>query len=191
MNLFITTASIAVRLPPSCTALLFSSAIRLLHTDLRPPIYNIYGFVRFADEIVDTFPIRKTTPPRSQFKKKPTPPSKGASASIPILHGFQMTVKEYNLSVIHRSFLQKHGMDLSKTKYITAGIQGYIYGSAEGGGSLMCLYVFAGNRGPRCMSAWNPLPRPWCGFFRKWISLRDVKADSEMLGRTYFPRGGF
>lgn len=164
----------------------FSSAIRLLHTDLRPPIYNIYGFVRFADEIVDTFHEFEKQRLLEEFKKETyTAIERGISLN-PILHSFQMTVKEYNISHdLIEAFFKSMEMDLSKTKYNSMGYKEYIYGSAEVVG-LMCLYVFCeGNR--EMYERLKPAAQALGAAFQKVNFLRDVKADSEMLGRTYFP----
>lgn len=164
----------------------FSSAIRLLHSDLRPPIYNIYGFVRFADEIVDTFHEYEKQRLLEEFKTETYAAIERGISLNPILHSFQMTVREYNISHdLIEAFFKSMEMDLSKTKYNSLGYKEYIYGSAEVVG-LMCLYVFCeGNRD--MYEKLKPAAQALGAAFQKVNFLRDVKADSEMLGRTYFP----
>src|SRR5688572_14040172 len=120
----------------------FSSAIRLLHRDLRKPIYNIYGFVRFADEIVDSFHDFDKAILLKQFKKE-TYDAIGIGISLnPILNSFQKTVNEYNIDLqLVEAFFKSMEMDLEKKQYDRDGYRDYIYGSAEVVG-LMCLYVF-------------------------------------------------
>lgn len=164
----------------------FSSAIRLLPGDLRPPIYNIYGFVRFADEIVDTFHEYEKQRLLEEFKTETYAAIERGISLNPILHSFQMTVREYNISHdLIEAFFKSMEMDLSKTKYNSLGYKEYIYGSAEVVG-LMCLYVFCeGNRD--MYEKLKPAAQALGAAFQKVNFLRDVKADSEMLGRTYFP----
>ena len=120
----------------------FSSAIKLLHPDLRTPIYNIYGFVRFADEIVDTFHQYKKEELLLEFKKETYAALERGISLNPILHSFQITVRDYNISHdLIEAFFSSMEMDLSKTVYNSNGYKEYIYGSAEVVG-LMCLYVF-------------------------------------------------
>ena len=88
----------------------FSSAIKLLHPDLRTPIYNIYGFVRFADEIVDTFHQYKKEELLTEFKKDTYAAIERGISLNPILHSFQITVREYNISHdLIEVFFQQHG----------------------------------------------------------------------------------
>jgi len=125
----------------------FSSAIRLLHKDLRQPVYNIYGFVRFADEIVDTFHEHDKAELLVQFKKETYEAIERGISMNPILNSFQRTVKEYNIDLkLVDAFLHSMEMDLSKQYYNQGEYEEYIYGSAEVVG-LMCLYVFCnGNK---------------------------------------------
>jgi 15-cis-phytoene synthase len=164
----------------------FSSAIRLLHHDLRMPIYNLYGFVRFADEIVDTFHGFEKAQLLQQFKQETFDSiSRGISLN-PILHSFQMTVNEYNIPLhLVESFFRSMEMDLDKTTYNSEGYREYIYGSAEVVG-LMCLYVFCeGNM--QQYEKLKPGAQSLGAAFQKVNFLRDMKADYQHLGRTYFP----
>jgi len=120
----------------------FSSAIKLLHKDLRKPICNIYGFVRFADEIVDTFHGFDKALLFEEFKKATYDAIERGISLNPILHSFQMTVNQYGIDhALIDAFLYSMELDLGKHTYDRAGYETYIYGSAEVVG-LMCLYIF-------------------------------------------------
>jgi 15-cis-phytoene synthase len=164
----------------------FSSAIRLLHKDLRKPIYNIYGFVRFADEIVDTFHAYDKAALLQQFKQQTFDAIERGISLNPILHSFQLTVNQYAIdqALIH-SFFDSMEMDLQRSWYDVAGYDEYIYGSAEVVG-LMCLYIFC--EGDRQMYArLKPYAQALGAAFQKVNFLRDVKADFDGLNRVYFP----
>src|SRR6187549_21008 len=164
----------------------FSSAIKLLHPELRVPIYNIYGFVRFADEIVDTFHQYKKEELLTEFKRDTYAAIERGISLNPILHSFQITVREYNISHdLIEAFFSSMEMDLSKTEYNSNGYKEYIYGSAEVVG-LMCLYIFCeGNR--ERYHALKASARSLGAAFQKVNFLRDVKADFTGLDRVYFP----
>lgn len=168
----------------------FSSAIKLLHPELRTPIYNIYGFVRFADEIVDTFHQYHKEELLIEFKKDTYAAIERGISLNPILHSFQITVREYHISHdLIEAFFDSMEMDLSKTEYNSAGYKNYIYGSAEVVG-LMCLYVFC--EGDKNMYAdLKPSAQALGAAFQKVNFLRDVKADYEQLNRSYFPEVDF
>jgi len=164
----------------------FSSAIKLLHKDLRKPICNIYGFVRFADEVVDTFHEHDKTVLLNEFKEATyTAIQRGISLN-PILHSFQLTVNQYHIDHdLIDAFLLSMEMDLHKRNYDRTGYEQYIYGSAEVVG-LMCLYVFCeGNR--EMYEKLKPAAMSLGAAFQKVNFLRDVKADYEGLDRMYFP----
>lgn len=168
----------------------FSSAIKLLHGDLRAPIFNIYGFVRFADEIVDTFHQYNKEELLAEFKVETyTAIERGISLN-PILHSFQLTVNKYKISHdLIEAFFKSMEMDLGKTSYNSIGYKEYIYGSAEVVG-LMCLYVFCdGNK--EMYEKLRPSAQSLGAAFQKVNFLRDVKADYEQLNRTYFPEVDF
>ena len=110
----------------------FASAIRMLHRDLRAPICNIYGFVRLADEIVDTFHEHDKAALLSDFKKDTYAAIAQGISLNPILHSFQRTVNQYGIDhQLIEAFFHSMEMDLSKKQYDTRGYQEYIYGSAE------------------------------------------------------------
>lgn len=164
----------------------FSSAIRLLHKDLRHPIYNIYGFVRFADEIVDTFHEYDKATLLQQFKTETFAAIDRGISLNPILHSFQLTINQYNIdhALIH-AFFSSMEMDLHREWYDVAGYDQYIYGSAEVVG-LMCLYIFCdGDR--QLFAKLKPAAQALGAAFQKVNFLRDVKADFDGLNRIYFP----
>jgi phytoene synthase len=164
----------------------FSSAIRLLHKDLRHPIYNIYGFVRFADEIVDTFHDYNKAELLQQFKKETFEAIDRGISLNPILHSFQLTVNQYNIDrALIQSFFSSMEMDLHRQWYDAAGYDEYIYGSAEVVG-LMCLYIFCEGDG-RQFARLKPAAQALGAAFQKVNFLRDVKADFDGLNRMYFP----
>jgi len=120
----------------------FSSAIKLLNAEIQGPIYDIYGLVRFADEIVDTFHDHDKALLLSQFKKETYDAIERGISLNPILHSFQITVNRYNIDLaLVEAFFKSMEFDLEKASYDASGYAEYIYGSAEVVG-LMCLYVF-------------------------------------------------
>ncbi len=164
----------------------FSSAIRLLHKDLRTPVYNIYGFVRFADEIVDTFHQFDKASLLEEFKKDTYASIERGISLNPILNSFQQTVNEYNISLhLIDAFFNSMEMDLTQSHYNSHKYKEYIYGSAEVVG-LMCLYVFCeGNT--VLYDQLKPYAQALGAAFQKVNFLRDAKADYQQLSRTYFP----
>jgi 15-cis-phytoene synthase len=164
----------------------FSSAIKLLHNEIRTPIFNIYGFVRFADEIVDTFHNFNKAELLAEFKKETYAAIERKISLNPILHSFQITVNKYQISHdLIEAFFKSMEMDLSKIAYDGKGYQEYIYGSAEVVG-LMCLYIFC-NGDASLYQQLKPSAQSLGAAFQKVNFLRDVKADFELLSRTYFP----
>jgi phytoene/squalene synthetase len=164
----------------------FSSAINLLHEDLRASIYNIYGFVRFADEIVDTFHEFDKIALLAQFKRDCYDAIQNKISLNPILQSFQITVNEFNIDLaLVEAFFRSMEYDLSKQSYDQEAYNDYIYGSAEVVG-LMCLYVFCeGNKA--IYEALVPSARSLGAAFQKVNFLRDVKDDFQQLNRMYFP----
>lgn len=168
----------------------FSSAIQLLHKDLRVPIFNIYGFVRLADEIVDTFHQYNKEELLAEFKRETYAAIERRISLNPILHSFQLTVNKYQVSPdLIEAFFKSMEMDLRTTTFNSEGYKEYIYGSAEVVG-LMCLYVFCdSNR--ILFEKLKPAAQSLGAAFQKVNFLRDVKADYEQLSRTYFPEADF
>ena len=186
MNLFHEVSQDCSRITTEKYSTSFSSAIRLLHKDLRTPICNIYGFVRFADEIVDTFHGYDKAMLFEEFKKETYDAIERGISLNPILHSFQMTVNQYKIDhALIDAFLYSMELDLGKHTYDRAGYETYIYGSAEVVG-LMCLYIFCdGNQAQ--YDALKPAAKSLGSAFQKVNFLRDVKADFEGLERMYFP----
>jgi len=186
MNLFHEVSQDCSRITTEKYSTSFSSAIRLLHKDLRTPICNIYGFVRFADEIVDTFHGFDKAILFEEFKKATYDAIERGISLNPILHSFQMTVNQYKIDhALIDAFLYSMELDLGKHTYDRAGYETYIYGSAEVVG-LMCLYIFCeGNQAQ--YDALKPAAKSLGSAFQKVNFLRDVKADFEGLDRMYFP----
>ena len=164
----------------------FSSAIRMLHKDLRTPIFNIYGFVRFADEIVDTFHGFDKTELLQQFRKETFDAIQRGLSLNPILNSFQRTVNVYDIDLgLIAAFFQSMEMDIEKRKYTREEYNEYIYGSAETVG-LMCLTVFCEGR-KDIFDELKTAARSLGAAFQKVNFLRDIKSDHNGLARVYFP----
>ncbi len=164
----------------------FASAIRLLHYDMQQPIYNIYGFVRFADEIVDTFHDFDKASLLGDFKNETYAAIDRGISLNPILNSFQQTVNEYNIDHdLIEAFFQSMQMDLSHKTYDTTNFNEYVYGSAEVVG-LMCLYVFCEGK-KELYDKLRSSARALGAAFQKVNFLRDIKADYNGLSRMYFP----
>jgi len=165
----------------------FSIAVKLLSPNIRSAIYDIYGFVRFADEIVDTFHEFDKEQLLMDFEKEYYQSYERGISMNPIINSFQSTVRKYNISndmVV--SFLKSMRADLHKTTYQTLQeYNDYIYGSADVVG-LMCLKVFV--NGDEEMYEELKMPAMKLGSaFQKVNFLRDLKSDFELLNRSYFP----
>tara|TARA_R110002072_G_scaffold228939_2_gene386184 strand:+ start:1597 stop:2439 length:843 start_codon:yes stop_codon:yes gene_type:complete len=165
----------------------FSLAVKMLSPTIRSAIYNIYGFVRFADEIVDTFHDYKKEELLDDFEKEYYKALDNCISLNPILNSFQATVKRYNITDdLVKSFLKSMRADLSKTAYETQEeYNEYIYGSADVVG-LMCLKVFVDGDDEKYNELKNAAMRLGSAF-QKVNFLRDLKDDFELLNRSYFP----
>ncbi len=164
----------------------FSIGIGCLRKELRDPIYSIYGFVRFADEIVDTFHDYKKHELFLRFKEETHLAIADKISLNPILNSFQLTVHAYTIDrELIDQFLKSMEMDLSKITYDQHGIQEYILGSAEVVG-LMCLRVFC-KGDPEMYLRLKPYAMSLGSAFQKINFLRDLNADYVGMGRTYFP----
>jgi 15-cis-phytoene synthase len=164
----------------------FYSAIRLLHPDLRPPICNIYGFVRFADEIVDTFHDYDRAALLARFKEDTYRAIEEGISLNPILHGFQRTVQEFHIDLdLVAAFFRSMEADINPRQHDCASYEQYIYGSAEVVG-LMCLYVFC-NGDRQLYKKLESSARSLGAAFQKVNFLRDMNADYTQLNRRYFP----
>lgn len=164
----------------------FSLGINFLDKKYHAPIYNIYGFVRFADEIVDTFEGYDQERLLEKFWKDTYEAIEDGISLNPILNSFQHTVNSYNVErELIDTFMKSMAMDLSKSIYDVEGYKEYILGSAEVVG-LMCLRVFT-NGDEAYYQKCKPYAMRLGAAFQKVNFLRDAKADFEELGRSYFP----
>lgn len=168
----------------------FSIGIRFLGKDLQAPIHAIYGFVRFADEIVDSFHTYEKKELLSEFKAETYKAIERGISLNPILNSFQWAVRKYRIDPeLIELFLQSMEMDLEKTEYERSVYERYILGSAEVVG-LMCLKVFVKGK----EDDYNQLKDSAMKLgsaFQKINFLRDLNADYHQLGRTYFPEMNF
>ena len=169
----------------------FSLATKMLSKSIRQDIYNIYGFVRFADEIVDTFHDYNKKVLLERFIDELNYSLKNKISSNPILNSFQNTVNKYNIDYeLINSFLKSMTMDLKKMKYNSEKeYKEYIYGSADVVG-LMCLKVFL-NGNEKYYQKLKPNAMALGSAFQKVNFLRDLNADFHELNRTYFPNLDF
>ena len=164
----------------------FSLGIRFLDVDIRNAVYGIYGFVRFADEIVDTFHDYNKRELLEGFRNETNKAISQGISLNPILNSFQATVKEYDIDkeLIH-TFLNSMEMDLSEREYTQEEYEKYILGSAEVVG-LMCLKVFTlGDQ--KLYEKLKPNAMKLGSAFQKINFLRDIQEDYNSLGRNYFP----
>lgn len=164
----------------------FTLGIKTLNKKYHLPIYAIYGFVRYADEIVDTFHDHDKKSLLELFKNDTYKAIKDGISLNPVLHAFQLIVNQYRIDLdLIEAFLHSMEMDLDFKTYDDSKYHEYIYGSAEVVG-LMCLKVFCeGND-----TEYQRLKEPACKLgaaFQKVNFLRDIKSDYEERGRVYFP----
>lgn len=164
----------------------FSLGIYFLHDRLREPIYSVYGFVRVADEIVDSFEGFNQEYLLKKFKEDTYEALEQKISANPILNSFQQVVHDYEIDrELIDTFLASMEMDLQKVDYNDEKYQQYILGSAEVVG-LMCLHVFTeGDK--KQFEELKPYAMKLGAAFQKVNFLRDLKEDYHVLGRTYFP----
>jgi phytoene/squalene synthetase len=164
----------------------FSLGIYFLNNRLRNPIYSVYGFVRLADEIVDSFEGFDKQYLLEKFKEE-TFESIALHISVnPLLNSFQQTVHQYHIDHhLIETFLKSMEMDLEKVDYTNEKYQQYILGSAEVVG-LMCLQIFT-EGDEKMYNDLKPFAMRLGAAFQKVNFLRDMKDDYQLLGRTYFP----
>jgi phytoene/squalene synthetase len=165
----------------------FSLAVGMLEKKTSEAIYSIYGFVRFADEIVDTFHDKNKTLLLDNFERDLKDAIEQEISLNPVLHSFVITIKKYSIDYhLIDSFLASMRADLTKQLYENQPeLNAYIYGSADVVG-LMCLKVFLNGD----EKSYNELKAPaerLGSAFQKVNFLRDLKADTEGLQRIYFP----
>lgn len=164
----------------------FSMGIRVFDKKLRAPICAIYGFVRFADEIVDTFHDYPKAEMLARFRQDTYHAIEAGISMNPVLHAFQQTVNEYHIErELIDAFLDSMAMDLCHNSYEDRMYQEYIYGSAEVVG-LMCLRVFCSGNDAQYQSLKAPA-RSLGAAFQKINFLRDMRSDFDERGRVYFP----
>jgi len=165
----------------------FSIAVRLLAPSIRQAIYNIYGFVRVADEIVDSFEGYPKEELLNRFEKEYEYALKTGISSNPVINAFQKTVKEYNIDAeLVETFLKSMRADLYKQVYNNQEeFDDYIYGSADVVG-LMCLKVFVKGDEQKYSKLKAPAMKLGSAF-QKVNFLRDLNEDFENLNRSYFP----
>lgn len=164
----------------------FSLGIAMLDKHFHEPIYAIYGFVRFADEIVDTFHGHPQQRLLDDFKRDTCQAIADGISLNPILHSFQKVVHEYGIGMdLIDTFLASMQMDLRRQKYDQAALQSYVLGSAEVVG-LMCLRVFAEGNDRIYEELKGPAMKLGSAF-QKVNFLRDLAQDANDLGRSYFP----
>ncbi|WP_455170555.1 phytoene/squalene synthase family protein [Aegicerativicinus sediminis] len=165
----------------------FSLATKLLSVNIRHDIYNIYGFVRFADEIVDTFHDYNKKELFELFEADLYRALENKISLNPILNSFQETFHKYDLDIhLVQAFMKSMRLDLTKANYLTEEeYKEYIYGSADVVG-LMCLKVFV-KGDQKQYEALSESAMHLGSAFQKVNFLRDLKADYDGLSRTYFP----
>jgi len=165
----------------------FSLATRMLAPSIRPAIHAIYGFVRLADEIVDSFHGYEKEKLLTKFEEDYHHALEHRISLNPILHSFQQTVHTYKIDLeLIDAFLYSMKMDLVKSDYKSVQeYTKYIYGSAEVVG-LMCLKVFV-NGDQKKYNELKDSAKHLGAAFQKVNFLRDLKSDIELLNRSYFP----
>lgn len=168
----------------------FSLGIRTLHKSLHEPIYAIYGFVRYADEIVDTFHQYDKALLLERFRQDTYRAIEEKISLNPVLHSFQMVVNRYHIErELIDAFLHSMEMDLEDHVYDPALYHEYIYGSAEVVG-LMCLRVFCNGNDAQYQQLKSPA-KSLGAAFQKVNFLRDIRSDFKDRGRVYFPNVNF
>ncbi|MCB0667221.1 MAG: phytoene/squalene synthase family protein [Saprospiraceae bacterium] len=165
----------------------FSLGIYMLEKQIHAPIYSIYGFVRLADEIVDSFHGYDKKNLLNKFRKDTEDAISEKISTNPVLHAFQATVNDFGIKgeLIH-TFLDSMEMDLTRKDYDQVSFEKYILGSAEVVG-LMCLQVFV-NGNDNEYERLKPAAKKLGAAFQKVNFLRDLRADFSDLGRSYFPQ---
>ena len=164
----------------------FSMGIYFLNNRLRNSVYSIYGFVRLADEIVDSFEGFDKKFLLAKFKEETFAAIESKISLNPILNSFQQAVHQYNISTdLVETFMYSMEMDLEKVDYTPEKYEQYILGSAEVVG-LMCLHVFTEGDLSEFQKM-KPYAMKLGAAFQKVNFLRDLKDDYHLLGRSYFP----
>jgi 15-cis-phytoene synthase len=164
----------------------FTLGIRTLDAALHLPVYAVYGFVRWADEIVDTFHDHNRAELLAEFERQTYDAIERGFSLNPVLHSFQGVVREYGIDrEFIAAFLRSMALDLEDQHYHPGLYQEYIYGSAEVVG-LMCLRIFCQGDAAAFERLREPARRLGAAF-QKVNFLRDIRSDFEDRGRVYFP----
>ena len=164
----------------------FSLGIRTLDECLHAPVYAVYGFVRWADEIVDTFHGHDRAALLADFQRQTAEALATGLSLNPVLHAFQAVVHEYGIDQeFIDAFLHSMALDLEDQNYHPGLYNEYIYGSAEVVG-LMCLRIFCHGQ-PAMFEQLRDPARRLGAAFQKVNFLRDIRSDYEDRGRVYFP----
>ncbi|REE05906.1 phytoene/squalene synthase family protein [Marinoscillum furvescens] len=186
MDLFSTTTLKCSKLITQHYSTSFTLGIKTLHRKFHLPIYAIYGFVRYADEIVDTFHEHDKVMLLERFRKDTYLAISEKISLNPVLHSFQLVVNQYQIEhELIDAFLHSMEMDLKHHDYCDKLYQEYIYGSAEVVG-LMCLRVFCEGDNEQYEDLKAPA-KSLGSAFQKVNFLRDIKSDYKDRGRVYFP----
>lgn len=166
----------------------FYTASLMFNPEIRKAIFNIYGFVRFADEIVDTFLDYNQKELLDRFEEDLWNDMKTGLSLNPVLHSFILIVKQYNIEIeLIKAFLQSMRNDLTVLQYNdNSSIEKYIYGSAEVVG-LMCLKVFC-NGNHKLYTSLENYAKSLGAAFQKVNFIRDLNEDINRLNRIYFPQ---
>ncbi|HEX8546646.1 MAG TPA: phytoene/squalene synthase family protein [Cytophagaceae bacterium] len=168
----------------------FTLGIKALDKKFQLPVYGVYGFVRYADEIVDTFHEHNKTELLSDFRRETFKAIREKISLNPVLHSFQLIVNKYKIEdELIEAFLNSMEMDLYNNSYDEEGYQNYIYGSAEVVG-LMCLRIFC-EGDQESYSRLREPARSLGSAFQKVNFLRDIKSDFKERKRVYFPEVDF
>ena len=190
MQLFDTTAFGCSKLITQAYSTSFTLGIKTLDKRFHDPIYAIYGYVRYADEIVDTFHGYDKKDLLDRFRKETYVAIDEQISLNPVLHAFQTVVHQYNIELgLIGSFLKSMEMDLYHDRYNDNLYNEYIYGSAEVVG-LMCLRVFCEGDDKKYQEL-KPAAKALGSAFQKVNFLRDMKSDYIERGRVYFPGMNF
>lgn len=164
----------------------FTLGIKTLNRKFHLPVYAVYGYVRYADEIVDTFHEHDKATLLSRFKEDTYRAIEERVSLNPVLHAFQLIVNKYKIEQeLIEAFLVSMEMDLNKEVYDQDTYEQYIFGSAEVVG-LMCLRIFCEGDGAM-YDALKPSAQKLGAAFQKVNFLRDIKSDFKDRGRVYFP----
>lgn len=189
MELYERTSYTLSRLLTNAYSTSFSMSMRLFPKEMRAHIAAIYGMVRLADEIVDTYTGADRATLLDDFEKEVKAAVHRGYSTNPIIHSYAITAKRYSISnSLVTAFFHSMRMDLTKQTYDQATYETYIYGSAEAVG-LMCLYVFVDD-----IKLYRILEKDAAHLgagYQKVNFLRDIRADHESLDRWYFPFSSF